>query len=70
MSVQTATIEITHLLERYAPEEGQGALMGLLQDIQEELGYLPVEALEAVSKHLKIPLSHVYGVISFYISFQ
>jgi NADH-quinone oxidoreductase subunit E len=44
--------------------------MGLLQDIQEELGYLPVEAVEAVSKHLKIPLSHIHGVISFYAQFS
>jgi NADH-quinone oxidoreductase subunit E len=70
MSTQTGIADIAVLLERYPPEEGQGALMGLLQDIQEELGYLPVEALEAVSKHLKIPLSHIYGVISFYSQFS
>ena len=70
MSTQTATADISTLLERYPPEEGQGALMGLLQDIQEELGYLPVEALEEVGKHLKIPLSHIYGVISFYAQFS
>ena len=70
MSTQTATTDIAHLLEKYPPEEGQGALIGLLQDIQEELGYLPVEALEAVSKHLRIPLSHIYGVISFYAQFS
>ena len=70
MSTQTGAADITRLLEKYPQEEGQGALMGLLQDIQEELGYLPVEALEAVGKHLKIPLSHIYGVISFYAQFS
>ena len=70
MSTQTGTADVTALLNRYAPEEGQGALMGLLQDIQEELGYLPVDALEAVAKHLKIPLSHIHGVISFYAQFS
>jgi NADH:ubiquinone oxidoreductase subunit E len=70
MSVTTRSADVSHLLERYAPQEGQGALMSLLQDIQEELGYLPVEALEAVSKHLKIPLSHIHGVISFYAQFS
>ena len=70
MSTQTGIAGIAALLQRYPPEEGQGALMGLLQDIQEELGYLPIEALEAVSKHLKIPLSHIYGVISFYSQFS
>lgn len=70
MSTQTGTTDIAHLLEHYPPEEGQEALMGLLQDIQEELGYLPVDALEAVAKHLKIPLSHIHGVISFYAQFS
>jgi NADH-quinone oxidoreductase subunit E len=70
MGTQAPAADISHLLERYAPDEGRGALMGLLQDIQEELGYLPVEALEAVSKHLKIPLSHIHGVISFYAQFS
>ncbi|MEE8591240.1 MAG: NAD(P)H-dependent oxidoreductase subunit E, partial [Spirochaetia bacterium] len=70
MSVQTSAIDISHLLERYPSHEGQEALMGLLQDIQEEVGYLPVEALETVSRHLKIPLSHIYGVISFYAQFS
>jgi NADH-quinone oxidoreductase subunit E len=70
MSVQTSAIDISYLLERYPSEDGQGALMSLLQDIQEEVGYLPVEALENVSRHLKIPLSHIYGVISFYAQFS
>jgi NADH-quinone oxidoreductase subunit E len=70
MSMHTGTADVTHLLAQYPTEEGQGALMSLLQDIQEELGYLPVDALEAVAKHLKVPLSHVYGVISFYAQFS
>ena len=70
MGTQAPAADISHLLEHYQPDEGKGALMGLLQDIQEELGYLPVEALEAVSKHLKIPLSHIHGVISFYAQFS
>lgn len=44
--------------------------MGLLQDIQEEIGYLPEESVEQVGKHLNIPLSHIYGVISFYAQFS
>lgn len=70
MSVQATGIDISHLLERYPSHEGQEALIGLLQDIQEEVGYLPVEALETVSRHLKVPLSHIYGVTSFYTQFS
>jgi NADH-quinone oxidoreductase subunit E len=44
--------------------------MPLLQDIQEEHGYLPVEALERVAEHLNVPLAHIHGVVSFYAQFS
>jgi NADH-quinone oxidoreductase subunit E len=62
--------DISALLARHPAEEGQGALMPLLQDIQEECGYLPVEALESVSEHLNVPLAHIHGVVSFYAQFS
>jgi NADH-quinone oxidoreductase subunit E len=70
MKQNSSVVDIAPLLERYSREEGQGALMALLQDIQEEHGYLPEEALEAASAHLNVPLSHVYGVVSFYAQFS
>ena len=70
MKQNSRVVDIAPLLERYSREDGQGALMALLQDIQEEHGYLPEEALEAASTHLKVPLSHVYGVVSFYAQFS
>lgn len=65
-----AAIDFRPLLERHPGAEGQGALMGLLQDIQEEHGYLPEGALEQVSRHLNVPLSHIFGVVSFYAQFS
>ena len=70
MTMKTKTIDITALLDRYPRDEGQGALIALLQDVQEECGYLPEQALEQVSRHLNTPLSHVYGVVSFYSQFS
>jgi NADH-quinone oxidoreductase subunit E len=70
MGVKTTEPDIAYLLERYPGEDGQDVLMPLLQDIQEEVGYLPVEALEDVGRHLNVPLSHIYGVISFYSQFS
>ena len=32
-----------------------GSLIGLLQDTSEELGYLPVKALEEISEKLNVP---------------
>jgi NADP-reducing hydrogenase subunit HndA len=47
-----------------------GALIRILQKVQGLLGYLPPEALRIVSEELKIPLSEIYGVVSFYSFFS
>lgn len=44
-------------------------LIPLLQDIQEEYGYLPRTVLEYMSKKTGIPLSRIFGVITFYEQF-
>ena len=44
-------------------------LIPLLQDIQEEYGYLPREVLEYISREGGIPLSRIFGVITFYEQF-
>lgn len=45
-------------------------LISLLQKVQERFGYLPEEAMEDVSKKLKIPLSRIYGIATFYAQFR
>jgi NADH-quinone oxidoreductase subunit E len=45
-------------------------LIPILQDVQEELGYLPKESMAAISRFLKIPESNVYGVATFYALFK
>ena len=47
----------------------QGALISLLQDVQEEFGFLEEDALSAVADALNLPLSQLYGVASFYSQF-
>jgi NADH-quinone oxidoreductase subunit E len=42
------------------------ALVPVLSDVNRALGYLPKEALEAVSKQLHVPASQVSAVASFY----
>lgn len=44
----------------------RGALIPVLQDIQDYYGYLPVEVQEIVAEGLGIPASEVYGVVTFY----
>ncbi len=65
-----APLDIVPILARYPADEGQSALMPLLQEIQEEHGYLPVDALERVSEHLNVPLAVIHGVVSFYSQFS
>ena len=43
-------------------------LVMILQDIQQEFNYLPTKALKRVAEKLKIPLSRVYSVATFYSS--
>ena len=43
-----------------------GALIPVLEEIQEELGYIPSEIQERVAVGLSLPLSAVHGVVTFY----
>ena len=54
-----------------APYRGQrGALIPVLQKVQEELGYLPEEAISEIAHFLGVSESEVYGVASFYAQFR
>jgi len=64
------SIDISAILARYPAEDGQSALMPLLQDIQDTHGFLPIEALEQVAEHLNVPLANIHGVVSFYAQFS
>jgi NADH:ubiquinone oxidoreductase subunit E len=48
----------------------QDRLMYILHDIQDEVGYLPAEALRAVSNKTGISLSTIYNVATFYKTFR
>ena len=43
-----------------------GALIRVLQQAQGLIGYLPEPVLRTISRDLNIPLSEIYGIISFY----
>ena len=47
----------------------KGALMPVLQDAQSRFGYLPKEVLTIIADELKIPMSEIYGVATFYSQF-
>lgn len=48
----------------------EGALIPVLQSVQNLFGYLPEKALKHISLELKIPYSEVSGVVTFYSYFS
>lgn len=63
----SADLDLTRLDEIIAKYEGQKwALIPLLQEVQEELGYIPPLAIEPIAAGLGVFPSQVQGVISFY----
>jgi NADH-quinone oxidoreductase subunit E len=59
--------KLEKILEMHSGQKG--ALIPILQEIQAAYGYLPEEALKMVSREIKIPLSRIFGVITFYAQF-
>jgi NADH-quinone oxidoreductase subunit E len=45
-------------------------LVPILQEVQENLGYLPEKAMLEIAKFICVPESHVYSVASFYAQFR
>jgi len=50
-------------------EGKRGALISILQRVQEEFGYLPEETLKEIATFLKLPRSQVFSVATFYAQF-
>lgn len=67
--LQSAAVkQITEIVNRY---KGEGTpLMMILSDIQKEYGYIPLEVQELVSLLTGIPVSEIYGVVTFYSFFS
>ena len=53
-----------------ANKEEAGAVIPVLRLCQDEVGYLPVELIDYISKGLNIPRSSVFGVATFYSLFS
>jgi NADH-quinone oxidoreductase subunit E len=45
-------------------------LISILQEVQHKLGYISIDAMEAVADFLEIASSRVYGVATFYNEFR
>ena len=65
---EAAVKQITEICNRYKNEGTP--LMMILSDIQKEYGYIPLEVQELVSSLTSIPVSEIYGVVTFYSFFS
>lgn len=61
--------KIEVLLEKYSHSR-RDSLIPILQEIQEEVGYLSEDAIVLVGQHLEMPTSKIYGLATFYNQFR
>jgi len=61
--------DIQEILQNYANAK-RDALIPLLQEVQEQHGYLSREAVVHIGRHLHLPVSKIYGVATFYNQFR
>ncbi len=59
---------ISEIIERYPAE--RASILAILEDIQAEYKYLPRDALEMVAERLRVKLSEVYQLATFYKAFS
>ena len=68
-AVKTETEQaIDDLLSRYPTHEA--ALIPALHKVQDDLGWLPVQAMDWLADRLELPRVRVYGVTSYYTMFR
>ena len=56
------------VIKRYTSKAG--ALIPVLEEIQEAIGYIPKAAQKMVARGLRLPSGDVYGVVTFYSFFS
>jgi NADH:ubiquinone oxidoreductase subunit E len=59
---------VAEIVSRY--RNFSGAAIPILQEIQNELGYVSHEFIAKVSELTKIPASDLYGIVTFYSQFR
>jgi len=60
--------EVDSIVEPYLGKKEM--VIPVLQKVQDHYGYLPRPAMEQVSQRMRIPLSRLYGVATFYAQFK
>ncbi len=56
------------IVDRY--KSGRSTLVGVLQDVTQDFGYLPEEVLREISGAIEVPVSLFFSLATFYKSFR
>lgn len=60
---------IEHILCKY-PDAGRESLIPILQETQEDQGFISRQSVMEIGRHLDLPASKIYGVTTFYNQFR
>lgn len=63
-------MERAELLDRILEEKKEEDLIEVLHKTQDMFGYVPEEAIDRIAIALSIPVSRIYGVVTFYSRFS
>jgi NADH-quinone oxidoreductase subunit E len=66
LGIEAATLE--EILDRH--ERAPSSIIAVLQDVQDEVNYLPEGALRYVAESLDIPVAKVFSLATFYRAFS
>lgn len=61
-------MELNDIFAKY--EKDTKHLVPMLQEIQNGMGHVPLDAQRMVAEYLNLPVSKVYGIVSFYNFFK
>ena len=61
-------IKLDEILKKY--QGIKGSLIPVLQETQNAYGYLPKEVLQNMAEKMDIPISQIFGVVTFYSQFH
>lgn len=68
--IEEETFDLTQLEEIFSVYRGKkDAVIPVLQKAQQIYGYLPPEILKRIAKGIRVPISRIYGVATFYSQF-
>lgn len=64
------TCEVTRRLSDRFPNAGKENLIQMLQEIQREQGYLTDNDIRCVGRYIRMPVSRIYSIATFYNQFR